>query len=87
MAAVTLNLVAAQQQRQEEEIRERMIHETEEEEDDEASEGDLGGAQLDAGQQRRPYTKKRFWVRPWVSHDRRLLYGHFTNLMTQLRIA
>ena len=28
MAAVTLNLVAAQQQPQEEEIRERMIHET-----------------------------------------------------------
>ena len=50
MTAVTLYLVAAQQQRQEEEIREGMIHE--------ASEGDLGGAQLDAGQRRRPYTKR-----------------------------
>jgi len=32
--------------------------------------------------QRRP---KAFWVRPWLQAERRLLYGHYDRLMTELR--
>ena len=33
--------------------------------------------------QRRP---KAFWVRPWLQAERRLLYGHYDRLMTELRL-
>ena len=29
---------------------------------------------------------KRFWVRPWLSADRRLQFGHYDQLMTELRM-
>jgi len=32
--------------------------------------------------QRRP---KAFWMRPWLQAERRLLYGHYDRLMTELR--
>jgi len=32
--------------------------------------------------QRKP---KAFWVRPWLQAERRLLYGHYDRLMTELR--
>ena len=74
MAALALNL--AQQQRKEGERREEIIQETVEDVDDEASVGGLEYVQVYAWQQRLPYTQKRFGTRPWVSHDRHLLYGH-----------
>ena len=29
---------------------------------------------------------KRFWVRPWLSADRRLQFGHYNQLMSELRL-
>ena len=57
-------------------MNQRMIQEAVEGEDDEASECGLEDVQVDAGQQRLPYNQKKIGIRPWVSHDRRLLYGH-----------
>ena len=35
---------------------------------------------------RRRRRPRRFWVRPWLAADRRLLYGHFDKLMVELRL-
>ena len=48
-------------------------------------------ARVDAqGRRRRrkrgPRKRRQWWVRPWASGDRRLLYGHFDNLMAELRV-
>jgi len=48
-------------------------------------------ARVDAqGRRRRrkrgPRKRRQWWVRPWGSGDRRLLFGHFDNLMAELRV-
>ena len=37
-------------------------------------------------QARRRRRAKRFWVRPWLSADRRLQFGHYDQLMRELRM-
>ena len=60
--------------------------------DDEDEEpGEVLLARVDAqGRRRRrkrgPRKRRQWWVRPWGSGDRRLLFGHFDNLMSELRV-
>ena len=43
----------------------------------------LIGLEIQARRRRRA---KRFWVRPWLSADRRLQFGHYDQLMRELRM-
>jgi hypothetical protein len=59
--------------------------------DEEEGAGEVQLARVDAqGRRRRrkrgPRKRRQWWVRPWGSGDRRLLFGHFDNLMSELRV-
>ena len=61
----------------------------EEQEEEEAREVPLPRVDAHGRRRRRkqgPRKKRRWWVRPWGSGDRRLLYGHYDNLMTEMRV-